>query len=82
MKTELEQAIEFYNNNTKEFEDALEAQGTIIDAWTAEDVKSVDENLTDEQVANVLSLMRHKRDATIGINWDVIRVWIDYVKEG
>jgi len=49
--------------------------------WCAEDVLAVDPSLTPKQVTDVLSLMKHKHDASIGINWDVIQCHIDQVKE-
>lgn len=48
--------------------------------WCAYDVLSLDTTLTPEQVEDVLSLMQSEHDATIGITWDTIEHWIDYVK--
>ncbi len=41
--------------------------------WSAEDVKVECKWLTDEQAMDVLRAIEHRHDATIGINWDVIR---------
>lgn len=35
--------------------------------------------LTPEEVDEVLLLMENKHDACVGINWDVIDVWIEFV---
>ena len=48
--------------------------------WCSDDVLAVDPTLTPKQVSDVLSLMKHKHDASIGINWDVIRYHIEIVK--
>ena len=52
---------------------------TII--WCAEDVLAVDPSLKPKQVREVLRLMKHRHDASVGINWDVIQCHIDTVKE-
>ena len=56
---------------------------TISITWCTEDVLNQAEergiNLTEEQADKILDLMDKKHDCTIGINWDVIDVWIDYV---
>lgn len=54
--------------------------------WCDEDVretaKQIGYTLTDEEVSNVLWLLKHKHDATIGITWDTIDFWIrEVVKE-
>ena len=45
--------------------------------WLPDDVRQVAEEehfgLTDDQVTEVLYMVEHHHDATIGINWDVIR---------
>ena len=71
-----------------------EAQGAVIRAfdpdwvaewWHIEDVAShaecMGESLTDQECRDVLNLMMHKHDCNIGINWEVIAYWIDYVVE-
>ena len=52
--------------------------------WTIEDVQSVRPDLTNEQAGDVLCYLKRKHDASIGINWDVIKIWCDelYPKEG
>jgi len=55
---------------------------SIKTTWTADDVRSQDDTLTDEQVSDVLRLLVSEHDATVGINWDTIQYWINHVKEG
>jgi hypothetical protein len=50
---------------------------TIASLWSIEDVKSRRESLTDEQCMQVLHRVDDRRDAEIGINWDVIDFHID-----
>lgn len=35
-----------------------------------------------KEINKVMSLLEWKHDANIGINWDVIESWIDYVRDG
>ena len=49
-------------------------------SWCSDDVLSLDNTLSIAQVRDVLSLLKHKHDASVGINWDVIRIYIDEVK--
>ncbi len=48
--------------------------------WCVEDVKSIAEDLTDEECRKVLQLAKHNHDACIGINWEVLKVWADEVR--
>lgn len=52
-------------------------------SWSGHDVLSqaidMGVNLSDDEILEVLDLMERKHDVTIGINWDVIGAWIDYV---
>ena len=64
---ELEKELAFYKDNC-----------TIV--WTAEDVLSFDDALTDEEVSWVLDKMERKHDATLGISWDTVDFWIQEVK--
>ena len=65
---ELEKKLAHYEDNC-----------TIV--WMAEDVLTLDETLNEEQVAEVLYMMKQKHDATLGINWDTIAFWINEVKQ-
>ena len=49
--------------------------------WMPEDVLTLDDTLTEEQVSEVLYMMEQKHDASLGITWDTISFWIDEVKE-
>ena len=55
-------------------------------AWHAEDIfyraNERGLSLTDEQVGNILDVLKNKHDASIGINWEVIDVITDYELEG
>jgi hypothetical protein len=45
--------------------------------WHIDDVKGLRPDLTDEQCVEVLMQCRDRHDATIGVNWDVIRFHAD-----
>ena len=51
--------------------------------WCIDDVHEKasrsDEELTDDEAREVLRLTKHYHNAEIGINWDVLGVWIDEV---
>ena len=49
-------------------------------SWHIEDVQQQDSTLTDDEARQVLQLIKHKHDANIGVNWEVIDAWIDYFK--
>lgn len=49
--------------------------------WMPEDVLSLDDTLTDEEVSWVLTRMQHRHDANLGISWDTIEFWISEVKK-
>ena len=51
-------------------------------SWCIDDVLRLDNTLSIAQARDVLSLLKHKHDASVGINWDVIRSYIDEVKQG
>ncbi len=42
------------------------------DIWLPEDVKSHAGDVTSEQIAETLSNMQRRKDASIGLNWDVL----------
>ena len=59
--------------------------------WDVHDVKSTtiagdpdrgveDSWMTDEEAREILQEMDHRHDASIGINWDVIEVYVDDLK--
>jgi hypothetical protein len=49
-------------------------------SWCVEDVKSIAEDLTDDECRKVLQLAKDNHDATIGINWEVLEMWAEEVK--
>ena len=49
--------------------------------WCLDDVLAVDSSLTPKQARDVLRLMKHRHDASVGINWDVIQCHIVQVKD-
>lgn len=51
------------------------------DWWHYSDVQSVAEDLSDDEAREVLCIMAKKSDANIGINWDSIGAWADWVRE-
>ena len=44
----------------------------IADIWDIDDVKSLRDDLTDEQAMDVLRLVDKIKDASIGITWDTL----------
>ena len=61
----------------------------IASYWTIDDVKSLqddedefteEERITDEEARQVLKAADVNHDATIGINWDVLREHLDIVR--
>ena len=55
-------------------------ENTISITWEIEDVQQLDSTLTDDQAGEVLRLARHYHDRNIGINWAVLKLWIEEVK--
>lgn len=55
-------------------------QDTISITWHIDDVLQVDDTLTESQARQVLYLLKHNHDASVGINWDVIEQTIEEVK--
>ena len=60
---------------------------TISLEWTTDDVKEqlksrgLESKLTTDECRYVLNMMLDKHDATIGVSWDVMDVYIDRVIE-
>lgn len=48
--------------------------------WCVDDVKSIAEDLTDEECRQVLEAVKSNHDATIGINWDVLEYWANQIR--
>ena len=53
------------------------------DWWHISDVQNGNgnEDLTDDEARSVLEIMARKSDCNIGINWDSIDVWADWVRQ-
>lgn len=49
--------------------------------WHIEDVKSLDESLTDQDAKEILQYVNRRHDATIGVNWDMIQSCVNEWKE-
>lgn len=54
--------------------------------WTTEDINAIEEEeeieLTEEEAERVLEWADRKEDASIGINWDVLRYYVDeFIRE-
>lgn len=49
--------------------------------WHIEDIQSQEEDLTDDEAREVLCLMAKYADANVGISWDSIDVWADWVRD-
>ena len=48
-------------------------------SWHIDDVREVRPDLTDDQCREVLAQAKHRHDAEIGINWDVLDAHADYL---
>jgi len=48
-------------------------------SWYKADIESLGYVCTDEQAEEVLELAQSKHDATVGINWEVLEEWCEYV---
>ena len=47
--------------------------------WYKADIESLGYQCTDEQAEEVLELAESKHDASVGINWEVLEEWCEYV---
>lgn len=48
-------------------------------SWYKTDIESLGYKCTDEQAEEVLELAESKHDASVGINWEVLEEWCEYV---
>lgn len=48
--------------------------------WGIDDVKSIAEDLTDDQCREVLQMAKNNHDANVGINWEVLEQYAEEVK--
>lgn len=49
--------------------------------WHIDDIMSQEEDLNEEEAREVLRLMAKYADANVGISWETINVWADWVRE-
>ena len=54
---------------------------TFYKTWHTDDVLSLNPQLSRDFARSVLQMAMHEHDATIGINWEVLQVYIDRVLE-
>ena len=47
--------------------------------WYKADIESLGYKCTDEQAEEVLELAENNHDATVGMNWEVLEEWCEYV---
>lgn len=47
--------------------------------WSTEDVQEVRPDLDESQAYEVLIAAKQKHDADVGINWEVLEFWADYL---
>ena len=59
--------------------DNFDSSRQIAIIWDIDDVHSLNYGLTDEQAMEVLSMCKKEHNDTIGINWDVIELWVWYL---
>lgn len=69
----------------KNYKDAIIDGTAIALVWQADDVEmraeERDIELTPEQVGDILHLLDHKHDASLGVSWDTIDYYIDEAVE-
>lgn len=53
----------------------------IASYWTVDDVKCIAESVTGEEAREVLANAKKYHDASIGINWDVLKTRLDMIRE-
>lgn len=56
-----------------------EDQNTITITWHVDDVLQQCPHLTQDQALEVLHTAKDKHDANIGITWDTLEMWADYL---
>ena len=71
--------------NTKKYLYLEDDQNTLTIKWGIEDIKlhledqerEFDPPLTDEDYREILNAMKSNHDCNVGINWEVIDVYVD-----
>ena len=60
---------------------AQQDDASILIRWAIEDIKMVDDSLSDDECTEILAAALDDHDATIGITWDVLLYHVDeYLK--
>jgi hypothetical protein len=54
---------------------------TISIKWSHEDILSIDNSLTKTQAIKVLRYLEDNHDSNVGINWEVIKEALNYLKQ-
>jgi len=67
----------FYCSHFAHQQEEEETEDSIAVRWSIDDVKSIREDLTDDQAREVLHQADRRHDAEVGINWDVLRIHAD-----
>lgn len=51
--------------------------------WNKNDIREYrkEDSLTDDEIDQVAELLDTKHDCNVGINWEVIGIWLDFVLE-
>lgn len=47
--------------------------------WSVEDVQQVAKDLSNEDAMLVLHEVKRRHDATIGVNWDTLAFYVEYL---
>ena len=70
-------------DQVKRYEEEFKSGDAIAVVWLLDDVICTAEEmgytLTEEQARDILAEISHRHDATIGINWEVIQSYIDWL---
>lgn len=78
-----EEAQDIFNDLNDKWEDIIMLSEVKTPSatvrWYKSDIESLGYQCTHEQAEEILELAESKHDASIGINWDVLQEWCEYV---
>ena len=81
--TYTEEAQDIFNELNDKWEEIIMLSEVKIPSarisWYKADIESLGYECTDEEAEIVLELAESKHDASVGINWDVLEAWCEYV---
>lgn len=81
--TYTEEAQDIFNELNDKWEEIIMLSEVKIPSatisWYKADIESLGYECTDEEAEMVLELAESKHDASVGINWDVLESWCEYV---